>query len=69
MEGYADAILSPILDFPEIYRTILGGIRRGDLADPAFYARLREALDRVELAFSMKRRDRSSAEEPHAVRR
>ncbi|MBT3342223.1 MAG: CehA/McbA family metallohydrolase [Gemmatimonadetes bacterium] len=53
VEGYHDMILSPILDFPEIYREILAGIRREDLADPAYYVKLREALDRVELSFAM----------------
>jgi len=55
VEGYKEETLSPILDCDRIYRDLLGGIRSADLADPAYYARLREALDDVALEFAMKR--------------
>lgn len=55
VDGYQDMILSPILDCEEIYRDIMGGIRREDLADPAYLDRLRAALDHVELSFPMER--------------
>ena len=56
VEGYEEKTLSPILDCDAIYRELLGGIRSADLADPAYYARLREALDRVELEFALEKR-------------
>ena len=46
-------ILSPILDCGMIYRDIMGGIRKEDLADPAYLDRLRAALDDVELSFAL----------------
>ena len=53
--GYAPLVLSPILDSPTLYRQLLGGIRSADLADPTYYGRLRQALDRVELHFALTR--------------
>ncbi|MFH1569999.1 MAG: CehA/McbA family metallohydrolase [Gemmatimonadota bacterium] len=55
VEGYAPQVLSPILDHPPLYRDLLGPIRAADLADPAYYERLRRTLDRVELRFEMVR--------------
>lgn len=55
VEGYPSQALSPILHCDAIYRDLLGGLRTADLADPAYYARLREALDRVELRFELHR--------------
>ena len=55
VEGYAPRVLSPILDYDPLYRDLLGGIRSADLADPAYYERLRRALDRVELRFELSR--------------
>ena len=55
VDGYATATLSPILDCERIYRDLLGGIRGPDLADPAYYARLRDALADVELEFALER--------------
>ena len=55
VEGYAPQVLSPILHCDALYRDLLGGIRTPDLADPAYYARLRQALDHVELQFEMTR--------------
>ena len=53
VDGYRPMTLSPILDCEVIYRDIMGGIRRDDLADPAYLERLRAALDEVELSFAM----------------
>jgi hypothetical protein len=53
IDGYEPQTLSPILDCERIYRDLLGGIRGPDLADPDYYARLRRALDEVELNFTL----------------
>lgn len=53
VKGYKEKVLSPILNCDLIYRNLLGGIRSEDLADAAYYARLREALDDIELEFAM----------------
>jgi len=56
VDGYDEQVLSPILDNERIYRDLLGGIRSTDLADPAYYQRLRQALDHVQLEFRLVRR-------------
>ena len=54
VDGYESQTLSPLLDCEPIYRDLLGGIRGPDLANPDYYARLRQALDDVELDFTLK---------------
>jgi len=53
VDGYESQTLSPILDCEPIYRDLLGGIQGPDLADPDYYARLRWALNDVELHFPL----------------
>ena len=53
VDGYESQTLSPILDCEPIYRDLLGGIQGPDLADPDYYARLRRALNDVELHFPL----------------